>query len=177
MKNITKIEIDASEKLMLPNQKETEEVISCKKLSELIKAKILRKGTSQYSLRKDYKHHVLSVEKDSTGASEYQSIVYKSCHADKISKNDPKPRCCHECKVIVTIEKINKALIELFLCDYGYYYRLNHVCRNLYSTRDEIPAIEYFHPDCLLSHPMNMHKNKEHKDIESRSMCLIRRHK
>ena len=99
---------------------------------------------SQNALRKYYKYHVLSMGKDDKGVLQCQTLVRKTFYSDNISINDPKPRCCHSHKAIVSIVMIDNKLVSLFLCDYGYYYREHHVCRRVCCVHDEMPVIEHF---------------------------------
>ena len=87
--------------MLIPNHKDSEEVISIKK-SAITKAKIFSKSIIQCPLRKDYKNNIFFLKRQK-GVARYQFIICKSSYVDKIFKNDPKSRSCHVLKVKVAI--------------------------------------------------------------------------
>ena len=72
--------------------------------------------------------------------------------------------------------KIDDEHIALFHSNHGCCCREHTVCRHCNRMDYKTPTIEHFHPDCLHSCVQLIHRNKEHTDIVTRNVNLIRKH-
>ena len=158
---------------MLPNKRDTPDIVQMKQLSSKILSHPLKGCMTQYLIREDYKCYL-----ESHDSHNMTYLVRKHAYSrssDELSSN-PIPSHVMTRRVNVSSSSEQGNNINIVTCDCGYYNRHGHPCRHIYCITETIPNESHFHPECLKTCYRNMHRNETCTKIVEHNWDLFTKH-